>query len=281
MKPAIRTKINRTTATALSHLLLLAGSLIMVIPLVWMISTSFKPSEDILNWPPQLIPRRVSTEHYVEVLTDRYFPRYFLNSIAVTGLGTISVIIISSITGYVFAKFRFFGKGIVFAFLLASCMVPFQVYMVPLYITMLKLKWVNTYMGIVAPALVSSFGIFFMRQNISGIPNDLIDAGRIDGLSEFRIYARVIMPLSKGPLGALTIFIFMNLWAYFIWPLIITNSREKYVLELGMAMFQRMYYVRFGVSMAGATLIIMPVIVVFFILRRNIIRGMTLTGLKF
>jgi multiple sugar transport system permease protein len=143
-----------------------------------------------------------------------------------------------------------------------------------------KLHLINTYTGIVLPMLVMSYGIFFLRQNISAIPDDLLDAARIDGCSEFGIYLRVILPLSKSALSALGIFAFMSAWGSFIWPLIITHSREKFVLEVGLTMFQHRFFVDYGSTTAGATVAVLPVLIVFFVLRRRIVEGITLTGLK-
>ena len=168
----------------------------------------------------------------------------------------------------------------IFFLILTTVMVPFQVFMVPLYLSMVNAGLVDSYAGIVLPWLIMSFGIFFMRQNIASIPDDLIDAARIDGCSEFRIFRKVIFPLSKSAMSALAIFAFMDAWGYFIWPLIITSSTKKFVLEVGLALFQHRFFIDYGSTTAGSTIAILPVIVVFMIFRRHIIDGVTLTGLK-
>ena len=256
------------------------GGVSMILPFLWMLSTSFKPTADILSWPPRFIPRRWTVAHYAGLFREWPFERFFLNSLLVATVSTVSILVTSSLAGFVFAKYRFFGKEAIFLLFLATAMIPFQCFLVPLYIMLVKLHLVNTYAGIVLPMLVMSFGIFFMRQNVSAIPDDLVDAARIDGCSELGIYSRVIVPLSKSALSALGIFAFMNAWGSFIWPLIITNSREKLVLEVGLAMFQHRFFVDYGSTTAGATVAVLPVLVVFFVLRRHIIAGITLTGLK-
>ena len=261
------------------NFVLISGGILMVLPFFWMLSTSFKPTEEILSWPPKLLPGRWTLEHY-KGLFEWPFERFFLNSLLVATLSTISILITSSLAGFVFAKHRFVGRNVIFFLFLATAMVPFQCFMVPFYITLVKLHLVNTYLGIVLPMLVMSYGIFFMRQNISSIPDDLIDAARIDGCSELGIYLRVILPLSRPAMSALGIFAFMNAWGSFIWPLVITNTRDKFVLEVGLAMFQHRFFIDYGSTTAGATVAVLPVLLVFFVLRRNLIEGITLTGLK-
>lgn len=262
------------------HGVLVLGGLSMVLPFLWMLATSFKPTTDILSWPPQFIPRRWTLAHYVGLFREWPFGRFFLNSLLVATVSTVSILVTSSLAGFVFAKYRFFGKETIFLLFLATAMIPFQCFLIPLYIMLVRLHLVNTYVGIVLPMLVMSYGIFFMRQNISAIPDDLIDAARMDGCSELGIYGRVIVPLSKSALSALGIFAFMNAWGSFIWPLIITNSREKLVLEVGLAMFQHRFFVDYGSTTAGAMVAVLPVLVVFFVLRRHIVVGITLAGLK-
>ncbi|HID11492.1 MAG TPA: carbohydrate ABC transporter permease [Candidatus Latescibacteria bacterium] len=261
------------------NLFLISGGVFMVLPFIWMFSTSFKPTDEILSWPPRLLPRSWTLEHYRE-LFEWPFGRFFLNSLLVATLSTLSILATSSLAGFVFAKYKFFGRNLIFFLFLATAMVPFQCFMVPFYITLVKLHLVNTYLGIVLPMLVMSYGIFFMRQNISSIPDELIDAARIDGCSEFGIYLRVVLPLSKPAMSALGIFAFMSAWGSFIWPLVITNTKEKFVLEVGLAMFQHRFFIDYGSTTAGATVAVLPVLLVFFVLRRNLIEGITLTGLK-
>lgn len=261
--------------------LLSFGAIIMILPFIWMLSTSLKLPEDVLAWPPEFIPPKVTMSNYVGVFETAPFQRFFLNSVLVATLATLSVLFTSVLAGFVFAKYRFRGRNFLFILILATAMIPFETYMIPLYLTMKGLHLINTYWGLAGPYLIMSFGIFFMRQTISAsIPDELIDAARIDGCAEWRIFAQIVVPLSRSPLGALGIFAFMQTWAAFIWPLLITSSKELWTMELGLGMFQKRFTVDYGLISAGSVLSILPVLIVFLMLRRNIIRGITLSGMK-
>lgn len=263
------------------HILLLSGSIVMVLPFIWMLSTSFKPAAEVLSWPPQFIPKTWTMENYRAVFRTAPFLRFFLNSVLVSLVSTASIILTSTLAGYIFGKFDFPLKNFLFILILATAMVPFETYMIPLYLRMVKFGWVNKFAGLVAPYLVMSYGIFFMRQNVhTTIPDELIDAARIDGLSEFGIYRGIILPLLSGSSNALAIFAFMQSWAAFIWPLIITSSRELWTMELGLGMFQYRFSIDLGPINAGSVLSIFPVLTVFLLLRKNIVKGITLTGMK-
>ncbi len=268
-------------STILKHIFLLLGAIIMLMPFVWMLSTSLKPPDEVLSWPPQFIPKHVTIENFVTVFKTAPFVRFFFNSVAMASVSTVCILLTSMLAGYVFGKFTFPGRGFLFLLILATAMVPFETYMIPLYLSMVKLKFVNKFIGLVAPYLIMSSGIFFMRQNvISSIPDEVIDASRIDGASELTIFIRVILPMLHGAAGALAIFSFMQTWAAFIWPLIITSDRKLWTMELGLGMFQYRFTVDLGPINAGSMLSILPVLIVFLILRRNIVQGITLTGLK-
>ena len=270
-----------STLSIAKHLALLGGTVIMVLPFIWMLSTSFKPASEVLSWPPKFIPDTWTLDNYATVFKTAPFVRFFLNSVALSVFSTICVLLTSTLAGYVFGKFSFPMKNLLFMLILATAMVPFETYMIPLYLRMVQFGWVNKFMGLVAPYLVMSYGIFFMRQNVhTTIPDELIDAARIDGLSEFGIYWRIVLPLLSGSANALAIFSFMQTWAAFIWPLIITSSRELWTMELGLGMFQYRFSVDLGPINAGSVLSILPVMIVFMILRKHIVKGITLTGMK-
>ena len=267
--------------TILRYIFLIAGSIIMLLPFVWMLSTSLKLPEDVLTWPPQLVPRTVTIMNYVTVFVTAPFARFFLNSVLMATISTFSILLTSSLAGYIFGKFTFPGRDFLFILLLATAMVPFETYMVPLYLSMIKVHWVNTFPGLVAPYLVMSYGIFFIRQNVkASLPDELLDAARIDGAGEFYIYWKIVLPMLKGPSGALAIFAFVQTWAAFIWPLIITSSRDLWTMELGLGMFQYKFTVDLGPINAGSMISIFPVLVVFMIMRKHIIKGIALTGMK-
>jgi multiple sugar transport system permease protein len=265
----------------LKHIVLRLGVVIMVLPFIWMLSTSLKPPAEVLSWPPKLMPKIITSYNYTQVFATAPFARFFLNSVLMAGSSTICIIITSTLAGYIFSKFNFPFKKILFIVILATAMVPFETYMIPLYLRMVQFHWVNTFPGLVCPYLVMSYGIFFMRQNVQAtIPDDLLDMARIDGVSEFGIYAKMVLPLLSGSVGALSIFAFMQSWAAFIWPLIITSSRDLWTMELGLGMFQYRFTVDLEPINAGSMLSIIPVLIVFLFLRSRIVQGITLSGMK-
>jgi multiple sugar transport system permease protein len=263
------------------HFVLLFGTALMILPFLWMFSTSLKPPAEVLSWPPKFVPRTVTIDNYIQVFDTAPFGRFFLNSLLMSCASTLCVVITSTLAGYIFGKFKFPLKSFLFILILATAMVPFETYMIPLYLRMVKFRWVNTFIGLACPYLVMSYGIFFMRQNVEAtIPEDLLDMARIDGVSEFGIYTKMVLPLLSGSVGALSIFAFMQSWAAFIWPLIITSTRDLWTMELGLGMFQYRFTVDLGPINAGSMLSIVPVLIVFLVLRKRIVQGITLSGMK-
>lgn len=271
----------RVGVPAVSHSVLLAGSLSMLFPFVWMLATSLKPADETMLWPPRLLPINWTVDNYPEVLNAAPFVRYFVNSVIVSVGATIMVIATSLIAGFIFGKYSFPAKKFLFLVILASAMFPFETYMIPLYLTMKSLGWINTYQGIAAPYMIMSFGIFLMRQHIGhSIPDELLDAARVDGASEWKIFLRVIIPLCSSPIGALGILAFIQAWAAFIWPLLMATHRSMYMMELGLSTFQFRYTADYHLLSAAAVLSTVPMLIAFIILRRRIIESVALTGLK-
>jgi multiple sugar transport system permease protein len=271
----------RFGAPTLSHTVLLLGSLAMMFPFVWMLATSLKPAAETLLWPPRLLPIHWTVANYPVVLNAAPFIRYFLNSVIVSVGSTIMVILTSLIAGFIFGKYTFPGKKALFLVILASAMFPFETYMIPLYLTMKSLGWINTYQGIAAPYLIMSFGIFLMRQHIAhSIPDELLDAARVDGASELKIFIRVIIPLCSSAIGALGILAFIQAWAAFIWPLLMATNRSMYLMELGLSTFQFRYTADYHLLSAASVLNTVPMLIAFVLLRRRIIESVALTGLK-
>ncbi len=261
------------------HAILLAAAMIMLLPFLWMLTTSLTPPEEILTPSLRLWPAHPTLRHYTEVLQAAPWLRYFWNTAVVSATSALAILFTSSLAGFIFAKYTFPGRNLLFIIVLGTAMIPFESYMVPFFLQIKTLGWVNTYQGISAPLLIMSFGIFFMRQNIMTIPDELLDAARIDGASEFYLYRRVVLPLSKPALGALTILAVQNAWGFFIWPMIVTSDRSLFTLELGLAMFQRAFTVDYGRITAGSVITVIPVLIAFLALRRSIIRGVTLAGM--
>ena len=262
------------------HLILRPLAFAIVFPMIWMALTSLKPSAETILWPPRLLPQTPTLENYSEVFIRWPFIRFFLNSLLVSSVSTVIILLTSSTAGYAFAKIRFRGLNALFFIFIATIIVPFESYMIPVYLLVNRLGWLDSYPGLILPFVIMAFGVFFMRQTIQSIPDELIQAARIDGCSEFYIYRQIILPLSTGPLSALAIYAFLNVWGFFTWPLIITNTQQMYTTELGLALFQNQFFIEYSLVTAGATVTALPLLLVFFVFQRRIITGITLTGMK-
>ncbi len=259
---------------------LLIGSLLMFVPYLWMILTSFKSNSEILTASNHLLPQEPTLSGYKKVLGEVPFFRWFLNSLSTSAIVTIGAMFTSALAGYIFAKFRFRGKRLVFVVILATMMVPFQIVMVPTYIIISKLNLVNDLSAIVIPYLVSAFGVFLAKQFIEAIPNELIEAARMDGASEFRTFWSLVLPQIKPALSALAIFSFMAAWNNYLWPLIILNEESKMTVPLALVFFNGQNVVNYNVVMSAAVLIMIPVVIIFLIFQKQFIKGLTMTGFK-
>jgi multiple sugar transport system permease protein len=262
------------------HLVLAPLAFLIVFPIAWMVLTSLKPSAETVLWPPRMLPQAPTFENYREVFLRWPFLRFFLNSLLVSGVSTVAILLTSSSAGYAFAKIKSRAMNAIFFIFIATIIVPFESYMIPVYLLVNRLGWLDSYPGLILPFIIMAFGVFFMRQTIQAIPDELIQAARIDGCSEFAIFWRMILPLSGGPLSALAIYAFLNVWGFFTWPLIITNTQEMYTTEIGLALFQSQFFIEYGLVAAGATVTALPLLLVFFVFQRRIITAVTLTGLK-
>ena len=262
------------------HLILAPLAFLIVFPIAWMVLTSLKPSAETILWPPKMLPQVPTLQNYYEVFVRWPFLRFFLNSLLVSGVSTVMILLTSSSAGYAFAKIKSRWLNVIFFVFIATIIVPFESYMIPVYLLVNRLGWLNSYPGLILPFVIMAFGVFFMRQTIQAIPDELIQAARIDGCSEFAILWRMILPLSVGPLSALAIYAFLNVWGFFTWPLIITTTQEMYTTEIGLTLFQSQFFIEYGLVAAGATVTALPLLLVFFIFQRRIITAVTLTGLK-
>jgi multiple sugar transport system permease protein len=262
----------------LLYAILLIGGIGMVFPFVWMVSSSLKLPADIYSL--SLIPPSPTLDNFREVLEETTYVRWFINSLAIALITTASVAFFDSITGYALAKFRFPGQTVIFILILSTLMVPTEMLVIPWYMMSIELHWTDTYQGIMFPGVISAFGVFLMRQFFTGVPNDLIDAARLDGFSEFRIFWKIAVPQVKPAIAALCIFTFLGNWNAYIWPLIVTRSEEMRTLPVGIAFFSTESGSSFHLIMAAAALATIPVLTVFLIFQRQIIKGIVLTGLK-
>jgi multiple sugar transport system permease protein len=279
----IRSSRKRSDAGAQLALvgLLSIGALVMVAPFVWMIATSLSRQADIaMPRIPRLWPPDPSLFNYHIALQNLPLLRYYLNSVIVVGASTIGYLLFSSLTGYAFAKGRFRGKTFLFVAFLSTLLIPFETRMVPLYLLMNDLHLNDTLAALVVPFLVGGFGTFLMRQYISTIPDDYIDAARTDGAGEFRIFWRIILPLCVPALSALAILNILWRWNDVLWPLLVISDPHKYTVTLGLAFEGKSQGTYTGVALATATIAIMPVLVAFVMLQRRIISGITMGGIK-
>ena len=252
----------------------------MILPFYWSIITSFKLPAEVISYPPTWIPEEPTLRNYSKLLEKLPVMRLYFNSLFLSITITVLVLFTSSLVGYVFAKFYFPGRNIIFMMILGTMMIPFYITMIPLYLLMVNLRWVDTYQAIVIPAICNSFGIFLMRQWMHSIPNDILDAARIDGCREFSIFRKIILPLSKPALSALGIFQFIGNWNNFLWPLIILNTQELWTLPVGLATFQGQWWTDYALTMAGAVISVVPLIIAFIFLQKKITKGIVLTGMK-
>jgi multiple sugar transport system permease protein len=268
------------TGQAVTHLVLVAICLTFVMPFVWMILSSFKPALEIIKIPQTLLPKKWTVLNYRTIFERLQFWRFFLNSVIICVSVTLIAIFSSSLAGFVFTKFKFPGKEAFFIVFLAGLMIPFSIIVIPLYLFISKIGLRNSYPGLILPLCVSPFGIFLMRQFMEGIPMDMIEAARIDGASNLWIFARVIVPLSTAGMGGVGVFTFLWTWNQLWWPLMIVSKASMRPLSLAVAALTFQHAKRYDMIVTGATLAVIPVLLVFVFSQRSLIKGMTLTGMK-
>lgn len=271
-------KKQRFTKNVIAYLVLSICGFVMVFPFLWMIATSFKVGAEVYSL--SLIPKHFSLSNYIRILGTSPFLRWFANSFLVAGITTASVLLVDPLVGYVFAKYKFKGKNQIFLLILSTLMIPTEMMIIPWYLAVVKLHLANSYFSLLFPGLVSAFGIFLMRQFFQGIPDDLLDAGRIDGLSELQIYRRVALPLVKPALSALGIFTFLGNWNSFLWPVIVLSDKGLYTITVGVAQFSSEIANQWDLIMTGSSIATIPVLVIFLIFQKQIIEGIQLTGVK-
>lgn len=273
-------KFHGITVKTVIYTFLFIGAISMAIPYAWMFVTSIKPIEEIQSYPPSFLVKNPTTLPYQDLFRLIPMWRYIWNSIFVAATVTIANIFFCSLAGYAFAKHRFWGRDKMFFMLLGSLMIPWQVNLISGFILMKKLGWLNSYNSLIIPVMAGVFGIFLCKQFIMSIPDDLIDAAKIDGCGEFTIYRLVILPLIKPVLATLAIFTFLQQWNNFIWPLIVINSSHMRTLPLALAVLNGQFGTNFAMVMAGAVVATTPMLVVFLAFQKYFMKGIAMTGLK-
>lgn len=257
------------------------GLVLVVIPFIWMVVSSFKPESEVRAVPPTWWPQEVTTENYDQLFTRLDFPTYFLNSAIVAIAVTLGNLVFCSMLGYALAKLEFPGKRVLFALVLGTLMVPGVVTFVPLFVLTTNLNLTNTLPGMILPFLAGPFGVFLMRQYVLGLPDELIQAARVDGAGELTIFARVIMPLCGPALATLGVLTFLTSWNNFLWPLVVAQSEDKFTLPVALALYAvGQNATQYGLLLAGSVVVVIPVLVVFLLLQRFIMQGVAMTGIK-
>lgn len=267
--------------TALAYLALTVGLVVVVAPFVWMVFGSLKNPEELIRLPPTWLPEQPTLRNFEELVGRLNLPLFFLNSVIVAGAVTLGNLVFCSMLGFALAKLRFPGRDLLFRLVIATLLIPGSVTLIPLFILVSSIGLVNTYPGLFLPFVAGAFGVFLMRQFMLGIPDELIDAARVDGANEYRIFWQIVLPISGPALATLGILTFLGSWNGFLWPLVVAQSENLYTLPVALATFSRgQNATDYGLLMAGSFVIIVPILIVFVAFQRFITRGIAMTGIK-
>jgi multiple sugar transport system permease protein len=278
---AIRPCIVRALADAMTYAILAVGAIAMIMPFVWMVSTSFKEPGGIFTYPPRWIPDRFAFRNYLDAWRAVPFGRYFFNSVFVASAVTLGQLITCSLAAYAFARLDFPGKSLLFVLFLSTMMIPLQLTIIPSFLIFRELRWLDTYYALIVPFTVSAFGTFLLRQTFMTIPQELEDAAKLDGCSRLGFLWRIVLPLSRPALASLALFTFMGTWNDYLWPLIMTNSREMRTLQIGLRfLVSQEGGSRWGMFMAAAVMVSLPIIVFYLLVQKQFVEGIALTGLR-
>jgi len=273
--------MTRRVTRSFVWLLVMAGGLMMVVPFLWMVSTSLKADAEAFRFPPEILPSSPQWGNYAQAWTTAPFGRFFFNSVVISVSVTLGSLLANSLAAFAFAKYPFRGRDLLFIAILGTMMIPGQVTMIPSFLLLKHLAWLDTYTGLIVPGLASAFGIFFLRQAMLTIPDEFMDAARLDGASELGIFWRVALPLVKPAIATLAVFTFLGAWNDFLGPLIVVKSEEMKTLPLAISALSAGHYVMsWPLLMAGASFVVVPVLVVYLIAQRYFVEGIAAGGLK-
>ena len=272
-------KMNKLTHAAI-YVLLAVLCFVFLMPIVWVVFSSFKPAGELFTWPPSLLGKHPSLDNYVLALSEGNFVRYFTNTVFVSVVATILTVVVNVMAGYVFAKYHFKGEKLLFGMVMATLMIPLEVIMIPIFKGIVATNLYDNLWGLIIPAVASPTAVFLVRQYYVPIPNELMEAARIDGASEMQIFLRVMLPLAKPVVSVLCIFSFMWRWNDYLWPKLVINGKENYTLQLALANFSGEYSVDWNSLLAMSVISMIPVLIVFVTLQKYIIGGMTAGGVK-
>ena len=273
-------RLLRLARQGILYAILVISALFMIVPFLWMLSTSLKTDQYVLTMPPQFFPRPLTLHSYMRLAELFPIGRMFFNSLLVASLTTLGQLATCSMAAYAFARMDFKGRDALFLVYLATLMIPFQVTITPLFILMRYLGWINTYQGLIFPGVFSAFGTFLLRQSFLTIPKELDEAAFIDGASHFTVYWRIILPLAKPALATLGVFSFMGSWNAFLWPLFVVRDMEMMTLPVGLATLHGRWLTQWNLVMAGTIITILPMLVVYLMAQKYFVRGVLLSGIK-
>jgi len=262
-----------TVGAVILNVLLFVVAFITIVPFIWMLLSSFAPNSEIVKVTGSLFPRPSTVSNYVNIQQRFDFLRLFANSLLIASVKTIIVIYTSAVLGFVFAKMRFRGRTLLFGIVMSTMMVPWAVTIIPQYEMMTQFGWLDTYTSLIVPSMISAFGIFLFRQSITGIPDELIEAAKIDGASDRRIFHRIILPMSHNTIAALAIFTFLWNWEDYLWPFLMITDEKKQLLAVGLKQFNGQYGTDYGGLFAATSLAIVPVIIVYLVFQKQFIAG--------
>ena len=268
------------TARLATQVILALAAAVAVIPVIWTVLSSLKTNDTIFAVPMRWLPTSLQWNNYTDAFAVAPFGRYFLNSAIIVASVTVTTIFFGAMAGYGFSKFRFPGRDLVFGLILSTFMIPFPVIMIPLFVLVRNFGWVDTYWGLIIPGALTGFAVFMMRQFIQAIPGELLDAARIDGAGEVRIFLTLVLPLARPALATLGILTFLESWNNLLWPLIVIQSDEMETIPLGLTKFSTLYSTNYAQMLAMSVIASLPVLVVFIIGRRQIINSLMLSGIK-
>ena len=274
-----RARVHRTNFVL--DILLFVICILLLTPLILLIANGFKTPQEMLVWPPTLFPKDPTLQNFYKVFTETPLLQWMFNSFAFAIFSTIAIVSTSALAGYIIGKFPFRSVNIIFVLFLATAIIPFEVYMIPLYFQVKALGLLNSIGGLLVGYLVMSFGIFLIRQNvIASIPDELLEAARIDGAGELWIFWYVVLPLLQGPLAALAVLAFFQAWTAFAWPIIVTTRKASFTIEVGLANFQSAYTIDLSLLSAASAAVMVPSVLAFVLLRRNFVEGIAASGMK-
>ncbi len=277
----ISNRLTHQLALWVLYLILIVAAFVALIPFYWMLISSFKPPNDIVSIPVWLVPIHPTLENYQRLLTQTLFLRTMFNTLFVAIVNVVLQTFLCSLAGFAFAKYRFRGRNLLFTLVLATVMIPASVQLVPNYIIMGRLGWINTWWPLIIPTAANAFGIFWMRQYMLSFPDEVLDSGRLDGASEFGLYWRLVLPVARPALGALALFVFTTSWNEFLLPLVYLRSEERYTVQLWLAViFRTRFFQNFDLLMSASVLAIIPMVILFSTVQRQFITGLTLGSIK-